>query len=135
MLIGIIAGCFDVIHPGYIKMFMESKKHCDRLVVALQTDPTIERNNKIKPVLSWDERRDILLSIRYIDEVVKYTTEEDLLNVLKTRRYNVRILGDDYVGKSATGQEFSNKTIYVERNHGWSSTKYKRLIADSLKGK
>lgn len=135
MLIGIIAGSFDVIHPGYVQTFRKSKEHCDRLVVALQTDPTIERPNKCKPTLSWEERYDILSSIRYVDEILKYTTEEDLLNLLKTRQYNVRILGDDYIGKHATGQEYSDKIAYIERNHGWSTTKYKYLIAESLKGK
>jgi glycerol-3-phosphate cytidylyltransferase len=135
MQIGIIAGNFDIIHPGYIYMFQDAKKSCDYLVIALQTDPTIERPNKCKPILSWEERKEVLLSIRFIDEVIRYTTEEELLNILKTRQYGVRILGDDYVGKYATGQEYSDKIVYIQRNHGWSTTKYKWLIADSLKGK
>jgi glycerol-3-phosphate cytidylyltransferase len=135
MRIGIIAGNFDVIHPGYIHMFRDAKHYCDYLVIALQTDPTIERPNKCKPILSWEERKEVLLSIRFIDEVICYTTEEELLNILKTRQYGVRILGDDYVGKYATGQEYSDKIVYIQRNHGWSTTKYKWLIADSLKGK
>ena len=116
-------------------MFRKSQEYCDHLVVCLQTDPTIERPNKIKPILSWEERQEILLSIRYIDEVIKYTTEEDLLNILKTKQYNVRILGDDYVDKHATGQEFSDQIVYIDRSHNWSTTKYKWLIAESLKGK
>lgn len=135
MLIGITAGSFDIIHPGYIYMFRKAKEYCDYLVVALQTDPTIERPNKCKPILSYEERESLLMGIRYIDEVIKYTTESDLLNILKTRQYNVRVLGDDYVGKHATGQEYSDKIVYIDRSHGWSTTKYKWLIADSLKGK
>jgi glycerol-3-phosphate cytidylyltransferase len=134
MKIGIIAGVFDVIHPGYMYMFRKSKQYCDHLIICLQTDASIERPHKLKPVLSWEERQEILLSIRYIDEVVKYTTEEDLLNILKTRQYNVRILGDDYVGKYATGQEYSDQIVYIEREHGWSTTKYKHLICKSLHG-
>jgi glycerol-3-phosphate cytidylyltransferase len=134
MKIGIIAGSFDVVHPGYVYMFRKAKEHCDYLVVALQTDPTIERPNKIKPILSWEERQDILSSIRYIDEVIKYTTEEDLLNILKSRQYNVRILGDDYKEKHATGQQYSDQIVYLDRSHGWSTTKYKKLICNSLHG-
>lgn len=134
MLIGIIAGSFDVIHPGYIYMFNKAREHCGQLTVALQTDPTIERPHKLKPILSYDERYSILRSIRYIDEIISYTTEEDLKNILKTGIYNVRILGDDYVGKHATGQEYSQKIVYLDRSHGWSTTKYKHLICKSLQG-
>ena len=135
MRIGIIAGSFDVTHPGYIYTFRKSKEYCDYLVIALQTDPTIERPFKCKPILSWEERNNILSSIRYIDEVIQYTTEEDLKNILKTNIYNVRILGDDYINKYATGQEYSKKIVYLDRSHGWSTAKYKQLIADSLKEK
>jgi len=131
---GIIAGSFDVIHPGYIQMFLEGAENCDHITIALQTDPTVERPEKLKPVLSYCEREMMLRSIVYIDEVVPYTTEEDLKNILKTRKYNVRILGDDYRDKYATGQEYSDQIIYVNRDHGWSTTKYKKLIAESLKG-
>lgn len=134
MLIGLIAGSFDVIHPGYIHMFKRSHEFCDFLVIALQTDPTIERPNKIKPILSYEEREEILLSIRYIDEVKKYTTEADLTNLLKSGQYDVRILGDDYREKYATGQEYSDKIIYLDRSHGWSTTKFKNLICKSLNG-
>lgn len=132
MQIGIIAGNFDIIHPGYMYMFRKSKQYCDQLVIALQTDPSIERPNKLKPILSYDEREDILLGIRYIDQVVSYTTEKDLLDILKTRQYNVRILGSDYIDKYATGQEFSDRVVYLDRNHGWSATKFKKLICQSL---
>jgi len=134
MKVGIIAGNFDVIHPGYIYTFKRSMQYCDVLVIALQTDPTIERPNKCKPVLSWEERQEILTSIKYVDKVIKYTTEQDLINILKTRNYNVRILGDDYREKYATGQEFSDEVVYIDRSHGWSTTKYKNLIAETIKG-
>ena len=130
---GIIAGNFDVLHPGYIQMFRKAREHCDVLVVALQTDPTVERPEKIKPILSWDERMDMLLAIRYIDEVVKYTTEAELRELLETGDYDVRILGDDYREKYATGQEHSTEIVYVVRDHGWSTTRFKKLIAETVK--
>jgi glycerol-3-phosphate cytidylyltransferase len=132
--IGIIAGSFDIIHPGYIHMFNEAKKYCDYLVIALQTDPTVERPNKCKPILSYEERKQILLSLKPVSEVIKYTTEQELEEILKKDKYHVRILGDDYVAKYATGQEYSNEIVYVNRSHGWSTTKYKKLIAESLNG-
>jgi glycerol-3-phosphate cytidylyltransferase len=130
---GIIAGNFDVIHPGYIQMFKQSKDYCGWLVVALQTDPTVERPEKIKPILSWEERRDMLLSLRYVDEVVEYTTEAELRELLKNGDYSVRILGDDYRDKYATGQEHSSEVVYITRDHGWSTTRFKKLIAESIK--
>jgi glycerol-3-phosphate cytidylyltransferase len=130
---GIIAGNFDVIHPGYIHMFRKAREYCDVLVVALQTDPTVERPEKIKPILSWDERMDMLMSLRYVDEVVGYTTEAELRELLKNGDYDVRILGDDYREKYATGQEHSSEIAYITRDHGWSTTKFKKLIASSLK--
>jgi len=134
MKTGIIAGCFDVIHPGYMYMFSKSKQFCDYLIICLQTDPSIERPNKLRPVLSWQERYFILSGIKYIDEIVSYTTEQELANYLKKNTSHVRILGEDYESKYATGQEYSSEIIYIDRSHGWSTTKYKKLIAESLKG-
>ena len=132
--IGIIAGSFDVVHPGYISMFKQARQYCDYLIIALQTDPTIERPEKCKPVLTFEERKDILLSIKYISEVLKYTTEKDLEEILKNNKIDVRILGDDYRNRYATGQEFTKEIIYLNRSHGWSTTKYKNLICKSLHG-
>ena len=82
--IGLVAGNFDVIHPGYVKMFEDAKENtCNYLVVALQSDPTIDRPEKSKPVQTVEEREYILKSIRYVDEVVHYNTEEELLDILK----------------------------------------------------
>ena len=126
---GVIAGSFDVIHPGYIKMFKDAKNYCDHLTIALQTDASIERPDKIKPILSYKERELILLNIKQIDNVVKYTTETELLEILKRSKFNVRILGDDYMNKPITGNNLTEKIIFVERNHGWSTTKFKQQIA------
>ena len=76
--IGFLAGSFDLIHPGYILMFEDAKKYCDHLIVALQTDPTIDRPAKNKPVQTIEERKIILSSIKYIDEILIYETEKSL---------------------------------------------------------
>ena len=135
MIKGLIAGNFDVIHPGYIKTFRECKENCDHFTVLLHSDPTIERPNKLKPILSVDERIEILSSIKYIDDIKVYTYEEELIKLLEDNKFDIRFLGDDYIGKSFTGIELNIDIHYLKRDHGWSTTKYKKIIADTLKTK
>jgi glycerol-3-phosphate cytidylyltransferase len=132
MRIGVIAGNFDVIHPGYIKMFKECKKNCRHLIILLHEDPSFERPEKLKPILSVNERREMLYSLECIDEVITYSTESKLYEFLKALNPDVRFLGDDYIDKSFTGDDLDIPIYYLNRDHGWSTTKYKQLIADSL---
>lgn len=132
MIKGVICGNFDAMHPGYIQMFNEMKKHCTTLVVLLHTDPSIERPHKLKPVLSADERRDMLMSLEDIDDVIRYTYEFQLLDLLKMGEFDIRFLGDDYIDKPFTGDELKIPIHYLDRSHGWSTTKYKTLIANSV---
>ena len=129
---GIIAGNFDVIHPGYIKMFRECKSYCDKFIVFLHTDPSIERPHKLKPILSLEERIEMLESIKYIDEVAFYTYEDELLKLLDAYQPDIRFLGDDYKGKPFTGDNLNIPIHYLNRDHGWSTTKYKQLISNSI---
>ena len=110
--IGLVAGNFDVIHPGYVKLFEDAKENaCNMLIVALQGDPTIERPHKCKPVQSVEEREYILKSIKYVDEVIHYNTEAELLEILKNYVYDIRILGSDYKNNNFTGKSL-NKAVY-----------------------
>ena len=129
---GVIAGNFDVLHPGYIKMFKEMKENCTVLIVLLHTDPSIERTHKLKPILSVDERKEILLSLKYVDDVIRYTYEEQLYDLLKMGEFDVRFLGDDYKNKPFTGDDLKIPIHYLNRDHGWSTTRYKKLIFNSL---
>ena len=129
---GFLAGNFDVIHPGYIQMFKDAKSVCDKLIVGLHVDPSEENPNKIKPVLSSQERNDLLLSLRYVDKVELYWTESDLVNLLERVKPDVRILGSDYIGREFTGDHLNIPIHYHERNHQWSTTKFKKEIAKSL---
>jgi glycerol-3-phosphate cytidylyltransferase len=131
MRVGVIAGNFDVIHPGYMKMFRECKDNCSVFIVFLHTDPSIERPDKLKPILTTEERIEILRGIRYIDDVVPYDTEKDLLHLLTSYRPDVRFLGDDYKEKEYTGKGLT-PIHWIARDHGWSTTKFKTLIANSL---
>lgn len=129
---GFIAGSFDVIHPGYIKMFKEIKKKCDYLIVGLQENPKIERSNKMAPILTLDERSELLSSLIYVNKIIPYKTEQDLLNLLKTNKIDIRFLGDDYQNSKFTGSELPIVVEFLDRSHGWSTTKYKKLIAQSI---
>ena len=131
MITGVIAGNFDCIHPGYIRMFDECKKNCNRLIVLLHKDPSIERPEKLKPVLSTEDREKILLSLRQVDEVIPYSLEIDLIDELKKVAPSVRFLGDDYIDKPFTGDDLNIPIVYLSRSHGWSTTKYKQEIAKS----
>ena len=130
--IGVIAGNFDVIHPGYIHMFDECKNYCDTLLLLLHEDPSVERPEKIKPILSLDERTMILNSLKQIDRIITYKTESDLYEILMNKKIDVRFLGDDYRDKSFTGDDLNIPIHYLDRSHGWSTTKFKKLISKTL---
>jgi len=132
MVKGVIAGNFDVLHPGYIKMFKQCKEKCDALIVMLHKDPSIERPNKATPILSVDERTEMLMELRSVDGVFVYGFEASLLSLLKHGEFNVRFLGDDYIGKPFTGDNLPIKIHYLNRDHGWSTTKFKQLISKSI---
>ena len=131
MVKGVIAGAFDVIHPGYVDMFNIANLQCDNLTVLLHQDPSIERPEKQKPILSSLERINILLALSTIDSVRTYKTEEDLYRILSTSNYDVRFQGVDYQGKEFTGSDLNIPIFWIPRDHGWSTTKFKRLIAES----
>ena len=129
---GFVAGNFDVIHPGYIKMFTECKTNCDHFTILLHSDPSIERAEKLKPILTLDERIEVLSSIKYIDDIQSYTYERELYELIIRGEYSVRFLGDDYRGKSFTGDNLKISIHYLNRDHGWSTTKFKNLIAKTI---
>ena len=131
-IVGVIAGNFDVIHPGYVYMFDECKKHCDILLLLLHEDPSIERPEKIKPILDLSERNMILSSLKQIDRIITYQIESDLYDILKTEQIDIRFLGDDYKDKSFTGDDLGIPIHYLDRSHGWSTTKFKKLIAETI---
>ena len=126
--LGFTAGNFDLLHPGYIKCFREAKRHCDRFLVFLQQDPSATRYTKYKPVIPLWDRYEALMSISYIDEVYIYQTEEELYDLITFFKPDIRILGEDYIGKSFTGDDLPPKVIYTSRSHGWSTTRMKDMI-------
>ena len=128
-IVGFTAGNFDLMHQGYIYTFEDARKHCDKFIVFLQRDPSLHRKSKYKPVVPLYERYRTLMSIQYIDEVYVYQTEEELYDLIKFFEPDIRILGEDYIGKSFTGDDLPPKVIYTSRAHGWSTTRMKDMIA------
>jgi len=128
--IGIIAGNFDIIHPGYVKLFKECKINCDKFIILLHSDPSIERPKKLKPVLSVKERKEMLLCFKQIDQVYQYTYESELYDLIKTIKPDIRFLGEDYKDKDYTGKDLNIPVHWINRSHGWSTTKFKHKITE-----
>ena len=130
---GIIAGNFDVIHPGYIEMFNEMKKHVNEIHVLLHIDPSLNRPEKIKPLLSATDRKMTLMALKGITKVSSYNSEEELLKLITFIKPEIRFLGEDYINRTDyTGYGLPPKIIFLNRDHGWSTTKFKNLIASSI---
>ena len=130
--VGITCSSFDLLHAGHIKMLEEAKQHCDFLICALQTDPTIDRPEKNKPIQSIVERWIQLDAVKYVDQIVPYTTEEDLENIFKSFKLDVRIIGEEYRDKDFTAKDICEKQniklIYNARGHDWSSSGLRKRI-------
>ena len=136
MTIGFTCSTFDLFHAGHIIMLKEAKAQCDYLIVGLQTDPTIDRpKEKNKPVQSIFERYVQLQACKYIDEIVVYATEKDLVDILLSYPIDVRILGDEYEHKQFTGrQECISKGIkfyFNKREHTFSTTELRQRVIDA----
>lgn len=117
MKIGITFSSFDLLHAGHIKMLEGAKQECDYLICGLQTDSTIDRLQKNKPVQSIVERYIQLNGCKHVDEIVPYTTEQDLEDILRSFKINVRIIGYEYKNKQFTGKEFCKENgIYSHYN-------------------
>ena len=129
MKIGFTCSCFDLLHAGHILMLKDSKEQCDKLIVGLQTDPSIDRPlTKNKPIQSLRERKIQLEAVRYVDDIFVYETESDLVDLLKLVKPDVRILGSDYKDKSFTGDDLNIPIYYHERDHDYSSSDLRKKI-------
>jgi glycerol-3-phosphate cytidylyltransferase len=138
--IGIVTSAFDLLHAGHIAMLAEAKNHCDYLIAALQTNPTIDRpDSKNPPVQSIVERQIQLAATRYVDEIVIYQTEKDLEDLLLILPVDVRILGVEYADKEFTGKEICKTRgidiIFNSRDHSFSSSSLRKRVAEAEKQK
>jgi glycerol-3-phosphate cytidylyltransferase len=134
--VGIVASCFDLFHAGHVLMLMEAKENCDRLVVALQSDPTIDRPEKNNPVQALSERYIQLEACKYVDQIIPYDTEADLLNLLTGYDWDVRFLGDDYFHRNDyTGYGLDLQVKFLSRKHDYSSSGLRDRIIKAGKSK
>lgn len=130
--IGFTCGTFDLCHAGHMLMFEEVKNQCDHLIVGLQNDPSIDRPEKNKPVQSIVERQIQLHAIRYIDDVIVYNTEADLLDLLKTLPISVRFIGEDHRDKKYTGKDLNiHPIIFNSRMHSFSTSDLRSRVMAS----
>lgn len=134
-VVGFTCSCFDLFHAGHVLMLREAKEQCDYLIVGLQTDPTLDRPEKNKPVQSITERYIQLQGCKYVDEIVLYATEKDLIDVLTSYPIDVRILGEEYASKEFTGKDLDIELYFNSRNHGFSTTELRKRIAEAKSNK
>tara|TARA_B110000438_G_scaffold67943_1_gene68324 strand:- start:87 stop:506 length:420 start_codon:yes stop_codon:yes gene_type:complete len=128
---GITFGAFDLFHAGHILMLEEAKTVCDHLIVAIQTDPSLDREAKNSPVQSLEEREIQVSACRYVDEVIIYDREADLIEMLDTLDWDVRILGDEYKDKEFTGRDkYLEKCYFNKRPHSFSSSELRERVAN-----
>lgn len=135
MKTGFTCSTFDLFHAGHIMMLKEAKAVCDYLIVGLQTDPTIDRAEKNKPVQSVFERFVQLNACVYIDEVVVYATEKDLVDILLSYPIDVRILGDEYKDKKFTGYDIPMEFYFNKRKHSFSTSELRQRVIEAERKK
>ena len=129
--VGFTCSCFDLFHAGHIMMLKEAKSICDYLIVGLQTDPTIDRPEKNKPIQSVVERFIQLEACKYVDEVVVYATEKDLLDILYSYPINIRVVGEEYRDKDFTGKDLEHIEMYYNsRKHSFSTTELRGRVIE-----
>jgi len=125
---GFTCGAMDLLHAGHVLMLKECKEHCDYLIVGLQTDPTLDRPEKQKPVETLEERQIRLEGCKYVDEIVTYNTEAELYKLLQELSPDVRFVGADHKDKPFTGDDLPIHVIFNSREHNFSSTNLKNRI-------
>jgi len=125
---GFTCGAFDLLHAGHVLMLKECKSYCDHLIVGLQRDPSVDRENKNKPVQTYEERDIMINAIRWVDEVVYYDTESDLYSLLEKLDIDVRIVGADWADKQFTGYDLPIKVVFNSRDHGYSTSSLRSRV-------
>ena len=130
--VGITCSTFDLLHAGHIIMLEECKKYCDYLICALQVDPTIDRPSKNKPIQSIVERYLQLDAVHYVDKIIPYATEEELITIFSSLDLDVRIIGEEYKDTNFTGKDVcfkrGIKIVYNKRDHDFSTTSLRERI-------
>lgn len=131
-IIGFTASAFDLLHAGHVLMLKEAKSQCDYLICGLQVDPSLDRSDKNSPVQSLPERYIQLSSIEYVDEIIPYQTESDLIDILEALHIDIRIIGEEYRNQEFTGKDVCDKkgilVYYNKRNHRFSTSDLRKRV-------
>jgi len=131
-VVGFTCSAFDLLHAGHVAMLRECKQHCNFLIVGLHVDPTVDRPSKNKPVQSVYERYMQLKGCQYVDAIIPYETEEDLINIMAIEPVDIRFVGVEYKDTYITGQDICEKRginiVYNERYHMYSSTELRSRL-------
>lgn len=132
---GFVCGAFDLLHPGHLTLLKNCKQFCSYLIVGLHIDPSIERFSKNKPIQTVYERYLQLAATEYVDKIVPYESEKDLLNILVTLPIHIRFLGDEYQNVKFTGRDLCDaediRIHYIKRNHDWSSSELRERLKNA----
>ena len=136
-IVGITFSTFDLFHAGHVKMLEEAKSRCDYLIIGLQLDPSIDRSEKNKPTQSIIERYIQLKGSKHVDEIIPYVTEQDLEDILRSFKLDVRIIGEEYKDKQFTGRDYcEEKGIEIHynlRDHRFSSSELRKQVKKTKK--
>lgn len=132
---GFTCGAMDLLHAGHVMMLKECRSQCDYLIVGLQIDPSFDRPQKNRPIQNLEERRIQLEGCKYVNEIVLYETELDLVELLKKIKPDIRFLGEDWKGKSFTGDDLEIEIIFNNRNHTFSSSDLRQRIFEAERQK
>ena len=131
MKIGFTCSTFDLFHAGHVMMLKEARQQCDYLMVGLQTDPTVDRSWKNKPVQTLLERFIQVQACKYVDEIVPYTTEKELMDILTSYPIDVRIIGEEYRDKQFTGYNLPMEVYFNSRQHSFSTTELRQRVMEA----
>ena len=135
MKIGFVASTFDLLHAGHVQMLREAKSQCDYLICALQLDPSLDRREKNSPVQTIVERYTQLKGVKYVDEIIPYSTERDLEDILELYQIDVRILGVEYKDKDFTGKDICRRRgiqlYFNSRDHRFSSSDLRKRVVNN----
>ena len=135
-VIGFTCGAMDLLHAGHVLMLADCKSKCDHLIVGLHTNPQLDRPDKNKPIQSVIERYIQLQGCSYVDQIIPYETEADLIELLKSVPIDVRFVGADWKDKPYTGHEIEKiKVMFNTRDHDYSSSGLRKRISDAQQNK
>lgn len=138
MKVGFTCSSFDLLHSGHVQMLRDAKEQCDYLIVGLQTDPTIDRPEKNRPIQTVVERYTQLKAVGYVDEIIPYATEQDLEDILSMYHINVRVLGEEYKNGKFTGRAICAsrgiELYFNKREHRFSSSELRKRVVAEEKG-